>query len=448
MKNLFLIGFAALGLLAMSCSDDDKVVDQGGDGMNGYLTLALKSPTMTRAGADSQGKEAGTGKEVKINDVTVVLTKADGEIIQIVPTTMESASSTKKFSVDPGTHKVYALLNLGDPNATLSIGSNIEYVLSARFLTEVASGYKDGSFFMTNSRHSGQASAGIDVSIAAGEEKVLSVTVDRISAKIVDDTTTPVVTFSTDVTAVVNEVEVIGFVPLNVNADFNRIQIWGKDNTGGTDTQLSEDVLMTPAIKNLAPVTLYKEKVTNSDGSEAWKNTSTQKMFVDSVYTTENRPPILVNGQGVFTAKRNNTTGVIYSVQAKLNGVLCSTFYTYNGKAYATLTSLSAIFGSDLSGKSAPELRGLGINVYEDGIMYYTYFVKDPNKNNRLSGKDYFGVFRNSVYRLKINTINNLGDDVPDDNKEPEETIDPDNAYLKVELIVNDWALNNIAIDF
>lgn len=296
---------------------------------------------------------------------------------------------------------------------------------------------------MTNERHSGQSSAGVDVTIAAGDHKVAAVTVDRAAAKIVDETTTPTIGLDADTKAVVDGVEVLGFVPLNLNADFNLIQTWGTANGGGT---VAEDVLQTPVTHYLAPVTDYKTKQTVGTVS-VWENKSGIS-FVDSVYTTENRPPITVNAQGVLTAQRNNTTGVIYKVQAKKADVNCGTFYAYNGKAYTDLSALSSVYGTDLTGKSVLELRALGINVYEDGIMYYTYFVRDPNTNYQLGSKDYFGVFRNSVYRLNITTIASLGDDVPDDNKNPGETIDPDDAYLKVELTVNDWVLNNINIQF
>lgn len=446
MRKLFLMGFVALGLLAASCSDKDEVIVQqgSGDDLNGYLTLALSSPVMTRTD-EHIGREPGSEKEGKINDVTVVLTDASGNISQVVSATMESANSTKKFSVNVGTYKVYALVNAS--GVISSPSGNIEQLISNAALADVTSGFKNGSFFMTNYRHSGQGTAGVDVVINAGDDKLVSVTVDRVAAKIVDKTENPTVSLPVDVTAVVNGAEVLGFVPLNINADFNLIQTWGMTNTGGNIT-LSTDVLVTPVANYLAPVTLYKTQQTNVDGTKAWENISTADMFVDSVYTTENRPPIIENAQGVLTAKRDNTTGVIYKVQAQLNGTSCSTFYTYNNKAYANLNSLGQAYGTTLTGKSVLELRGLGINVYEDGIMYYTYFVKDPNTKYRFDNKDYFGVFRNSVYRLNISKINSLGDDVPDDNKEPGSTIDPDDAFLKVELTVNDWVLNNINIEF
>lgn len=447
MKKLFLTGFVALGLLATSCSEDDKNVGPE-DGLNGHLTLTLQSPSMggTKTEAGSPGREAGYGNEVKITDVTVVLTDGNDDITSVIPATMESTNTTHKFSIAPGTHKVYALVNRG--TITLpAVGSSIESAITAASLAEVTSGFKDGSFFMTNYRHSGQASAGVGVTIAAGEEKVAAITVDRVAAKVVDMTETPTISFEDDIKTYVDGVKVVGFAPLNINPQFKLLQTWGKEN--GTGITLTTDVLVTPVIgTNLAPVSLYKELVTNGDGTTAYKNISTAGQFVDSLYTTENRPTIEKNSAGVLTARRNNTTGVIYKVQATKGGSDCGTFYAYNGKIYTTLTDLGDKYGQDLTGKTTEELRGLGIYVYEDGIMYYTYFIKDPNTNYQLNGEDYFGVFRNSVYRLNIKTIKQLGDDVPEDNKKPEEIIDPDDAYLKVELAVNDWVLNEIDIDF
>lgn len=88
--------------------------------------------------------------------------------------------------------------------------------------------------------------------------------------------------------------------------------------------------------------------------------------------------------------------------------------------------------------------------------MYYSYFIKDPNTLHTYGGDDYYGVFRNSVYKLNVNSIKDLGDDVPGggtvDPNEPGEPENPDidteEAYIQVTVTINPWVLNVIDIDF
>jgi hypothetical protein len=79
----------------------------------------------------------------------------------------------------------------------------------------------------------------------------------------------------------------------------------------------------------------------------------------------------------------------------------------------------------------------------------------DPNTAHQYNGYNYYGVFRNSVYKLNINSFSGLGDDVPGggtvDPSEPGDpgnpSINTDEAYIQVSVTVNPWVLNTIHID-
>lgn len=69
------------------------------------------------------------------------------------------------------------------------------------------------------------------------------------------------------------------------------------------------------------------------------------------------------------------------------------------------------------------------IEVFKGGKTYYKHVIKD----NRINGI----IQRNSIYRLNINNIFNVGAQVP--NGEPTEN---DSYYLNVTVTVNPWVLN------
>lgn len=448
-KNLLFAGLLVIGMGA--CTDDVDTPDTGNP-LDGYLSLTINSGSMkpsTRTSEYTPGREIGAAEENKITNVTVVLTDANGAIQQVENTTIASGTTTQKFPVNTGTYLVYALVNNA---ATVAVGGNINNVVTAANAKEITDGFKGGSFFMTNAQSDASKTfldAGKSIVLSAGDDKVVQIDVDRLAAKVRDKSGVPQLAeqlTNSDVAAIMDGVRVVGFVPMNLNPTMNIIQTWGKKNTEET-AELANNVLLTPVLtldKYLLPASTYK---TVEDGIGVADLTQ-EEDYVDSVYVSENRPTIKLNSNDVVSAaKQGQTTAVIYRVVAQKGGSDVATFYAYNGIAYAKLEDLPASLG-DLSTTSNADLRKMGISVYEGGVMYYTYFIKDPNTNYQLGTANYYGVFRNSIYNLNIKTIKRLGDDVPDDSKNPEEPVDPEDAKISVELTINDWVLNDIDIEF
>lgn len=451
LKNLLLAGLFVAG--TVSCTDDGMNRSDDGDPLDGYLSLIINSGSMNPTTKTSiyAGSEVGTAGENKINTVTIVLTNpTTGDVEQADDVAIVSGTTTAKVAVSTGSYLVYALVN--NP-VTLTVGDNIATAIATATLTEITAGYKDGLFFMTNEQSDETKTvldAGKPLTLAAGDDKVLSINVDRLAAKIRDKTSAITLDgqlTNPDVAAILDDVKVVGFVPMNLNPEMNLIQTWGLKNSEET-ANLADNVLLTPVHalnKYLLPASTYK----TMDGDTGVADLTTGGQYNDTAYVSENRPTIKVNSNGVVTAARQGqTTAVIYRVVAQKGGsALTSTFYAYNDIAYANLADLPASLG-DLSSLSIGDLRKLGIHVYENGVMYYTYFIKDPNTAYQLGGDDYYGVFRNSIYNLNITKISKLGDDVPDDSRNPEEPVDPEDAKMSVELTVNDWVLNDINIEF
>lgn len=465
MKKIFLLGLVALGMLATGCSNEDEVnpIDPAGK-VEGYMSLALVGNT-TRTSVGNEGTQDTEGNENLISNVTVVLTDAAG-LITHVQSPAISNNVAEKFEVAVGNHFVYALVNC--PLSAAELTGNIERVIDVATAADAANGFKDGSFFMVNQRNASTEQAGIAVTITAANTASnpakATVYVDRVAVKIVD--TKDYATNAPDVTALagvtnqgIDAVDVIGFVTLNVNKQFNLIQKW----------DATDEVLSTP----LYTGTHVKDQYFNHVGeyTEIVKDANDSILTITNIsnaadfnrntkYVTENRPTIKYYGDAndKMTSGRGETTGVIYSVQAKKDGANLGTFYAYRDVMYTSLTAIEAL--ADFKDVTLPsevnKLRALGIKVYEDGIMYYTHFIKGTNNLHQLDGANYYGVFRNSVYSLGITKFSSLGDDTPGgtsvDPNEPGEggnpNIDSDKAYIEVTVTPNPWVLNTINVEF
>lgn len=79
------------------------------------------------------------------------------------------------------------------------------------------------------------------------------------------------------------------------------------------------------------------------------------------------------------------------------------------------------------------------IEVYRAGKMYYCYTIED----NYYVREGYYSILRNSIYRMNVNGIYDLGKDVP--NGPTPDDIQP-NYYMNVTVAINPWVLNSTNI--
>lgn len=485
-KNLFLAGFAALALTACS---DDQPIENGPDGsLKGYISLDISAP-QTKTNGTGETTDPGIAAESNISSVTIVLTTELGAIKEAVQVSIDPTAAptlrTVAAQVSPGSHYVYALVNYPGSTADLT-GNIITKVINVAAATEATSGYKNGSFLMVNEFNgtstAGVPAGGVQATIlpthnTAANALNVAVKVDRVASKIVYKPNAPTVTgLAADATSspIVDGVDVLGFAVLNVNKDFNLVQKWEIDG--------SFQILSTPSYANgFNASSQYWHHIgdyttlTKVAGAitEITDNKATN-FGTAAVYTTENRPAYSVLTNGELTAGKGETTGLIYKVQAKKGTANAPTFYKFLNTVTTDYSVIKALptFASNANVPATvtpvdyPKLRALGIQVYEDGIMYYTHFIKDINANHRLGGKNYYSVFRNSVYELTLNSISKIGDDVPGgsvnpvdpDPTKPTDPLDPtdptnppideEEAYINVTVTINPWVLNAIGVDF
>lgn len=478
-SSLFFTGLVGLALFACS---DDNLVDNGGNGVNevsqGYIKLNISAPKTRTIGTNPS--EAGTGNEVKVNNVTIVLTGSSGIIKEAVKVGMDGSApsniKTTATKVSAGTHFVYALVNYKGETNTLT-GNLIDKVIEIYSVEDATSGYQGGEFLMVNeyngSAIAGQPNGGALATITAAnnsEENALnvSISVDRVAVKIEDSTTSPDVSaLAAASNAVVNGVDIEGFNVLNINKKFNLLQKWVNVNT---DIVLSTPLFDGNPAENISSFYFnnigdYTKLDKNIDGDitgiiDLTKNVTFHN---NPVYAIENRPAYTTLTTGEYTSGKGETTGVIYKVIAKKNNSDVGTFYKFNNTVSTNFLTVKAAAGDASLPDSPtpadyPNIRTKGIQVYENGVMYYTYYIKDNNVNHQIGGKDYYGVFRNSIYRLSINTFSKIGDDVPGGSINPIDPTDPtgptnppidvDETYMTVTVTIKDWALSTIGVDF
>lgn len=203
-----------------------------------------------------------------------------------------------------------------------------------------------------------------------------------------------------------------------------------------------------------------------------------------AIYCMENNPTY--RSSVTTDALNGNTTGLVYQWQVTLKadaggdgkaGPNC--FYAYGGNYYASLKALATAYPvvlnkvtgttteekiaalekemnaaythtTDKQGEISKFRVKYNIKVYTDGIMYYTYYIKDQNyKQVEDSGQqpvNYYSVMRNTVYKLTVTKLQRIGTDIPggwNPDKDPEDPVDPTNVYMVVEAQANPWVVSS-----
>ena len=140
----------------------------------------------------------------------------------------------------------------------------------------------------------------------------------------------------------------------------------------------------------------------------------------------------------------------------KADDANAGTFYRYNNVIYTSFdqifkdyTGVTDLFEKGMTANKMKEELAKVINddtklaefrekynieVFKGGKTYYKHVIKDNHINGIIQ--------RNSIYRLNINNIFNVGAQVP--NGEPTEN---EFYYLNVTVTVNPWVLNNQDVD-
>lgn len=151
-------------------------------------------------------------------------------------------------------------------------------------------------------------------------------------------------------------------------------------------------------------------------------------------YTTEN----VVKAEDNEETCAIYCTGIVFKAKYQPAGIYTTdgTFYRYNGKCYVSLTDIKNVIGDQSI--SDNNLSQFGITKYQDGICYYTYWIKhaEDGDDTTVSPMEY-AIVRNNIYQINVTGINDIG------------TVTPTDYGLYLECTVADWIpVDEITIDF
>ena len=491
MKKMNLLAMSLVSAAALSfssCSSNDDLTSGGGtqsqaDGV--YMTLKISGATShgTRTGVTADKTTAENGNEAESTITEGMMYIYDGntcvfrkvitkEMFQTQPN-QTTAGVTKPIKVavtgaitTGKKYDVYFLANrtnVDNPIAATSIFTS--NTGGADFATDnnfVMFNQNDGTKAAAHSKVEFTDAAKSDKSPAAADEIKLDRVVARIDRPSFAETVTTV-TPATDTKTSINVADVVagisyeGFAVSNLNNNSYVMQNW--------DTNFK-----TLSVKWGEPkYSLPKSTYGTLYNAEGLANFDTKEKPVSWKYAFENT-----------TTDVNDATAVYFKVKVALTETAMAasdfkdgTFYRYDGRLY---TSIKAIFDnattgeisnpftetnsitpadvvakiSDADGKLTTDEAKLAkfrqdykIEVYRQGTMYYRWAISD-NAYKPFVASDpthTYSVLRNSIYRLNVTKVSEIGKDVPN-GPEPDDPIKNPNFFMNVTVSINPWVLN------
>ena len=473
--NLLVMSLVSAAALSFSsCSSNDDLTSGGGSNQSKvegfYMTFAVQTPTSngtrTQQPTDENFKVAGTTEETKITSGTfylvnqktkkIVFTKniTASELNNAAPESPVKGTTTTKIEVpvqdvDEGvTYTVYFLANTTDATPWIST-----YTATTGFTGAYAT---DNNFVMFNQNDKNSHADKYIVKFEAANKEISNpakvsetIMLDRVTARI-DKPETEATSITAKypegadakkkaaIDAEIAKVKTVtqnNYAITNLSNMTNIMQKWDEATwtslqipTGTTHMQKSEDLGDQWTLQNY-------EWFAKADKNYVFENTATTPTTMYFEYK-------LGLDETKFTDTPDCTDG---------------TFYRYNGVIYRSIAAIYAAYADQpvlFGGKTAEALKGelkitaegkIGasptelakfrkdnvIEVFVEGKTYYSQVIIDKWLNANT-------IQRNTVYRLNVKKIFNLGADVP--NGKPDEN--KPMYYLDVEVSVNPWVLS------
>ncbi|ADV43894.1 Mfa1 family fimbria major subunit [Bacteroides helcogenes] len=413
LRSLFLASLAAMTMV--SCSNENDPINNGGEGeKNATLLFSIGVPA-TRATAG--GTEEGTASEQTFNTAEVKVKYSNGTTAQFSFTTNDfdknssvyTLKNAKKMVVGADANAtVYVTINGGE-EVSETATKTADYDANASITTGIAAA---NNFLM-----SGSATC----AITAGITNNVKVTVNRVAAKISEESTatsTSEFTFKTDyrvdgVTVSTEEetmtATIKGYALYNLNKATNVF-----------------------ASTTFATADFFKSITFNKDNKVEYANFVNRTIGDGSTgaytYCTENNSvanPTAIIYKVTYTYGNGNATNSFFT-QKKEDGktVLYKDFETLNKD------NSQAFSAQGLTATSTyDEFIKVGVVKYEAGVAYYLKNIETAGQTNAM-------IVRNNVYKLNVSKIGGLGKAVID------ETTPGDPTYLTLNVTVAQWTIN------
>lgn len=479
-----LVSAAALSFTSCS-SNDDLAGDNAGQGKveDFYMTLSIQTPKAngTRTSQEERTTKEATADEAKITTGTFYLYDGDKCIFkkQITEADWQQKTSDKqntgitnaiKVSVngvaENHPYHVYFLAGEETSNTPTTAEFTGEYTIDKKNPTSISLNLaKAGSFVMFNQNdaqhHLGGDAATVTFTsankTAANPAKCENIYLDRAAARIDAPNAanaTKITTGEGDNAPATKNLDLVeniayqNYAVSNLNTKTNVMQKW--------DSEYKK--FSAPAGTYVLDYDTYGDKY-NNKGSLVNFGSAT------STYILENSTATLNNATALYLCYKANLTTT--SEKDFEDG----TFYRYDGKIY---TSLKQIYDDpsveypfvnadtdvkvepaeaikeikDENGKLRDEntlaafRQKYNIDVYEQGLMYYRVALDD--QSYKFSSTGLYSILRNSIYKMNVNAVYDLGRDVPNgptpDDKKP-------NYYMQCTVTVNQWVVSEQPVE-
>ena len=475
-----LVSAAALSFTSCSDSEDlanDKAGQENVDGF--YITLNVQTPKAngTRTSQTDRTTEKATDDEAKVTTGTFYLYDGDKCIFKKQITEADWKQKTSdtqntgitnaiKVSVNGVTegkkYQVYFLAGNETSDTPTTAEFTGKYTIDEKNPTSISLDLaKAGSFVMFNQNdaqhHLGGETATVTFTsenkTATNPAKCENIYLDRAAARIDAPNAanaTKITTGEGDNAPATKNLDLVAniayqnYAVSNLNTKTNVMQKWESMYTK----------FMAPVGEYILDYNTYGDKY-NNKGSLVNFGSAT------STYILENSTANLKNATALYLCYKANLTTT--SDKDFKDG----TFYRYDGKIYTSLQQIyndptveypfvNANTGVKVEPAKAVEIikdengnlkdentlaafrEKYNIDVYEQGLMYYRVALYD--QSYKFSSTNlYYSILRNSIYKLKVDNVYDLGRDVPNgptpDDKKP-------NYFMQCTVTVNQWVVS------
>lgn len=472
-----LVSAAALSFTSCSDSEDlanDKAGQAKADGF--YMTLTVQSPNASGTRTSVLGPtEFATADEAAIENGTLYLVDANGEIafseklskLEWSGQTDKNESSkkdgNKTFKIEvkdvhaDNTYKVYFKAGEQAPTAAMNFKPTLSNIFNTtdKFATSFATAKNFAMFNQNDEQVNGNGytvtfskannneanPAKVNYNGVAGSPIKVERVVARIDAPVNKSTqisaeypknaSEALKVAIDDAKEKVEKIEPVDYAVANLANQSYVMQTWSENKLS-----LPANTEYTQKADDFGTKYLYEDKkfFNNNTVNYVFENNSTDK-------------PTTMYFEYKVTLKNKEMTNADFK-----EGDNAGTFYRYNNVIYTSFDQIfedykdvvKTLFGG---GKDAAKMKteladainddtklakfreDYNIEVFKGGKTYYKHVIKDNHINGIIQ--------RNSIYRLNINNIFNVGAQVP--NGEPTEN---EYYYLNVTVTVNPWVLN------
>lgn len=459
--------FFCLVLITAACKDDSlpasSVEKEGGS--NVYVSIVVNTEDSQNSrvstptpGEDGDGPQIGVNEENVVHDLNVFFfhtTDEEGlnttdQSVNVVSIYFDQLTgSTTKYTTET---KEIEGLEIGSSYNVLVIANLGESLKNITTLEDLREYPVKTPIVQTNHFVMASSETGTTVTIQATSKNnptVVSANVERLAAR-VDCHWNNEYSVGNDTVGITQAMLVNKYTGgtyafkrvTNSTTDFT-IDYLGTENVEenrAANYVIDPKTLNVPQTDIAADYQPYFPTYNNWSATDSWKSLSTVTSTHNDVtyslldYTTEN----VVKAEDSENTCATYCTGIVFKAKYKPAGISTTdgTFYRYNGTCYASLTDIKNVIGDQSI--SDNNLSQFGITKYQDGICYYTYWIKHAEDGNdtTVSPMEY-AIVRNNIYQINVTGINDIG------------TVTPTDYGLYLECTVADWiSVDEITIDF